>query len=575
MPDIDLIVRNGLVVDGLGGEPFEADVAVVNGRIAAIGKVQGRAREEIDARGKIVTPGFVDIHTHYDGQVTWDERLMPSSLHGVTSVVMGNCGVGFAPCRPEQRELLLQLMEGVEDIPQVVLAEGVPWKWESFPQYLDFVAGRRFDIDCAAYVPHAALRVFVMGQRAFDREPATADDRARMAAILTESIAAGAMGFGTSRTVLHRSSSGDTTPTVAATEAELTALATAVAQSGRGIMQFVSDWDDLDRVLPELRRIIDASNCPLTIATAQQHHAPTLYRDMLDWTAQANADGHPVKVQVLCRPFGLVLGHDLSLNPFYTTATYRKLAHLPLDQRVRELRRPEVKAAILDEPTDPNPTNLLGLRVRKFEWQFPFGDPPNYEPLPETSVAAQAQRRGMRPDELCYDLLLEKDGHNLIYQAGSNYAHGSLDTVREMLTDPHTVPALGDGGAHLGCVCDASYSTFMLAHWTRDRTRGARLPLSFAVKQLTADTADLVGLRDRGRLGVGYRADLNVIDIDRLTLGAPEIIRDLPAGGRRMIQRTKGYVATVVNGTVTYREGEATGALPGRLVRGQQDAPRR
>jgi N-acyl-D-aspartate/D-glutamate deacylase len=570
----DLIIRGGTLVDGSGGEPYEADVVVRAGRIAAIEpKTAECGTEEIDAKGRIVTPGFVDLHTHYDGQATWDSRLVPSSLHGVTTAIMGNCGVGFAPCRPKQRETLIRLMEGIEDIPNVVLTEGIPWTWESFPEYFDWLSTRRFDIDIGGYLPHAALRVFAMGDRASRHEPATADDLARMTPLVREAMAAGAFGVGTSRTIFHRSSDGQSVPTLKASEEELTQLATAAASGGRGVLQYAVDWEEVEPTFGLIRRVAEASRCPVAFSLVQANGVPDNWRHVLQLTRQANCDGLPISVQVMPRAIGMMLSHSLTLNPFVTTDTYKILARLPLSERLAELRNPEVRARIIAEATDPNPKNLLATFARDFDRIYPLNDPPNYEPPPQASIAAEARRRGVLPEELAYDLLLEKDGRTMLFVATVNYVDKSLDATREMLLHPDTVPGLGDGGAHLGVMCDATYSTFMLTHWARDRSRGERLSLPFVVKSLSHDTAKVIGLNDRGLIRPGYRADLNVIDFDRLRLGAPEIHTDLPAGGRRIIQPATGYDATVVCGEVTFRNGLATEALPGRLVRGPQSAP--
>lgn len=573
MADLDLIIRGGLIVDGSGGEPFEADVAIRNGRIAAIGDIAGRGAEEIDAKGQIVTPGFVDIHTHYDGQVTWENRVTPSSGHGVTSVVMGNCGVGFAPCRPDEHALLIRLMEGVEDIPEIVMREGIPWNWETFPEYFDRLAERRYDADIAGYVPHAALRVYVMGQRGVDREPSTDADRAEMAWLLREAVAAGALGFGTSRTLFHRSSDGKSIPTLSAPTEELMALALALKDAGRGIIQYVSDFGDPVAEFGQIRDYVGRSGRPLTFSLGQSNVTPDNWRRMVELTRQANLDGLKVKGQALGRPVGFILGHELTLNPFYSTETYRNLAALPFEARIEKLRNPEIRARILDEPPDPDPVNFLGRQVRGFETMFQLGDPPDYEPAPETSIASLARARGIRPEALAYDLMLEQGGRSQLYLAVANYGGGSLDASYEMLSHPDVVPGLGDGGAHYGTICDSSYSTYLLTHWVRDRKRGPRLTLQHVVRALACRTAELVGLDDRGLVAPGYRADLNIIDFDRLRLHGPEIRRDLPAGGRRLVQRADGYTATLVNGVPVYRDGEATGALPGRLVRGGQAAP--
>ena len=570
--EVDLVVRNGLVVDGSGAEPFKADVAVSAGRIVKVGRVSARGCEEINAKGLLVTPGFVDIHTHYDGQATWENRLVPSSSHGVTTVVMGNCGVGFAPCRPGQRDLLIRLMEGVEDIPHPVLADGVPWTWESYPEYVRFLASRQYDMDVCSYLPHAPLRVYVMGQRGADREPATAIDLAQMTQLLGEAMAAGAMGFSTSRTFLHRSSNGKATPTFDAAEEELTTLAMALKRCGKGAMQMIIDFDEAEAAFGLIRRLVERSGQPLSFSLVEGLLGPASprWQEILDWVMQAKAEGLSITGQVLGRAVGVLLGHELTLNPFYSTDTYRALAHLPLEERVAQLGSPEMRARVLAEPVDPNPPNVIGRMVRDFDSIFLLGDPPDYEPLAEASIAAQARRRGVSPEALAYDLMLEKDGCNLLYYAIANYGHGSLDSCLAMLTHPGTVLGLGDGGAHCGTICDASSPTFMLTHWARDRTRGPRLSLPWIVHALCQRTAETVGLLDRGLLAPGYKADLNVIDLDGLRLHPPEVLYDLPTGGRRLLQRAEGYAATIVSGTVVYRNGEATGALPGRLVRGPQ-----
>ncbi|HEY3695430.1 N-acyl-D-amino-acid deacylase family protein [Phenylobacterium sp.] len=562
-------------MDGSGGQPFEADVAVSGGKIAAVGRVLSRGREEIDAKGRLVTPGYVDVHTHYDGQVTWDNRLAPSSGHGVTTVVIGNCGVGFAPCRPEQRDALIRLMEGVEDIPKIVLADGIPWEWESYPQMLDFLAARRFDADVASYVPHAALRTYVLGDRALAQEASTEAEIAEMGRILHNAVEAGALGFGTSQTLFHRASDGSYTPTLAAGEAEYTGLALALKEAGRGVMQFVVEWTgDWRPRFEMMRRLAERSGRPVTFALTQNHEVPTVWSDVLDAVTEANkAPGVDMTLQVLPRPLGVLLGLELTLNPFYSTETYRRLADLPLAARVAELRKPEVKARILAENNDPSPLQLVGLRVRNFEQLFELADPLDYEPLPDRSIGAQAGRLGVSPESLAYDKLLERDGRNMLYLAFANYADFSLDPTRAMLMHPNAVPGLGDGGAHLGTICDASTFTYMLTHWARDRRRGPKLPIERLVHLLTRAGAEAVGLRDRGLVRPGYRADLNVIDFDRLQLRLPRLSHDLPAGGRRLMQDAEGYDATIVAGRITRRGGEATSELPGRLVRGQQPEP--
>jgi N-acyl-D-aspartate/D-glutamate deacylase len=570
----DLVIRGGLVVDGTGAEPFEADIAVTGGRIVAVGKVPGGASEEIAATSHVVTPGFVDIHTHYDGQVTWENRLVPSSFHGVTTVVMGNCGVGFAPCRPDQHEMLIRLMEGIEDIPHPVLAEGIPWTWESYPEYLDFLAARRYDMDICGYVPHAPVRVYVMGQRGADREPATDVDLQQMSRIVRDAMHAGAMGFSTSRTFFHRSSDGQSTPSFEAAEDELMALALALKQAGKGVMQLITDFEVPEQTFALLRRLVERSGRPLSVSLLEGTYGPmTLrWRDVLNWAVKATADGLPIKAQVLSRAIGVLLGHELTLNPFYTCESYIKLAQLPFDERIRELKRPETRARILAESADPNPTIVLGRLAREFDHMFLLGDPPDYEQPLEQSIAARAHRLGVTPEELVYDLMLERNGRNNLYVTLCNYEYGSLDSSLEMMRHAGAVLGLGDGGAHCGTICDGSYPTFMLTHWVRDRRRGERLPLPAVVKWLSHDTARAVGLQDRGILAPGYKADLNVFDLGHLLLHAPEVAYDLPSGGRRLVQRAEGYAATLVSGTVVHRSGIPTGALPGRLVRGPQVA---
>ena len=570
--ELDLVIRNGLVYDGTGGAPFEADIAVAAGRIREVGKVAVTGREEIDARGLAVTPGFVDIHTHYDGQVTWENRLVPSSSHGVTTVVMGNCGVGFAPCRPEQHDLLIRLMEGVEDIPHPVLVDGVPWKWETFPEYLDFLAARRYDMDICGYVPHSALRVYAMGERGANGAPASAADRAEMARLVRAAVDAGAMGFSTSRTFFHRSSDGTSAPTYRAAEEELLALAMALKEAGRGAMQLIIDFDDAEAAFGSMRRVVERSGRPLSFSLMEGATGPLSSRwpEILEWVGQSNADGLPIKAQVAGRAVGMLFGHELTLNPFYSTEAYRGIAHLPLAERVALLRRPDVRARILAEPIDPDPANVLGRMVRDFEHMFVLGDPPDYEPLPETSIAARAHRLGIAPEILAYDLMLERDGRAMLYCALANYGRGSLDACLAMMQHRGSVLGLGDGGAHCGTICDGSLPTFMLTHWARDRARGERLPLPWIIRALTREAATTVGLDDRGLLAPGYKADLNVLDFDRLRLHAPDVAHDLPTGGRRLVQRAEGYRATVVSGEVVYRDGEATGSMPGRLVRGPQ-----
>ncbi len=566
---VDLIIRGGLIVDGSGGDPFVGDVAIDRGRIVAVGATSATGGEEIDARDCLITPGFVDIHTHYDGQVTWENRLSPSSTHGVTTVVMGNCGVGFAPCRPADRERLVRLMEGVEDLPEIVLTAGLPWDWQTFPEYMDRLAERTYDIDIATQIPHAALRVFAMGERASEREDATEEDCATMARLAIEAMASGALGFATSRTINHRASDGTLIPTLTAAEQELTAIADALGTTGRGVLQVVSDFADVETELALLRRVVEHSRRPLSVSLMQWHHAPEKWRTILAWIDACNADGLQVKGQVSGRPIGMLLGFECSYNPFSFTPTFKSLAGLSPNEKLQALGRSDVRDRIIDEA--PEPSDFPGQAfIRSFDKMYALGASPNYEPLPADTIAARAERSGVPAADLAYDLLMERRGQGILMLPSVNFADGTLDAAREMLCHPHTVYGLGDGGAHLGFLCDASLPTYMLQYWARDRVRGERLPLQEVVAGLTSQPAAAVGLLDRGLIRSGHKADLNIIDFDRLTLEPPRVAYDLPAGGRRVTQDAKGYVATIVNGVPTYRNGVATGAQPGRLVRGPQ-----
>ncbi|MCU1450230.1 MAG: putative D-aminoacylase [Acidimicrobiales bacterium] len=560
----DLVIRAGAVVDGTGSPAVHADVAVDDGVITAVGDVDEQGRRELDADGMLVTPGWVDIHTHYDGQVTWDPEVTPSSWHGVTTVVMGNCGVGFAPVRKGGEDFLIELMEGVEDIPGTALHEGIDWAWSSFPEYLDAVDATPRTMDVAAQVPHAALRAYVMGERAHE-SAAKGDELTEMARLTEEALAAGAVGVTTSRTILHRSRHG-LVPGTDAPPDELLALAEAVRRAGHGVFEIVSDHQGGEGDRAWLLDFARTSGAPVTYALAQAPYAPTAYRDALAAADRDHADGLPVVPQVACRPTGMLFGLQSSLHPFITHQTYRAMADLPLDERVARLRRPETRAALLaEEPATGSPV----ARVLMSRWNqiFPLGDPPDYEPPAERSVQAVAEREGRRPEEVALDWLLERDGKALLFAPLTSYVDYDLEAVRELMTHPRTVLGLSDGGAHCGLICDASMPTFLLTHWVRDRSRGERLGLEEAVRLQTSSTAELYGFGDRGVVAPGKKADLNLIDFDALHLHAPEMVFDLPAGGRRLVQRVDGYVATVVAGEVTAEHGEPTGARPGRLVR--------
>jgi N-acyl-D-amino-acid deacylase len=558
------------VIDGTGGEPREADVALRDGKVAAVGRIGGSGREEIDANGLAVTPGFVDIHTHYDGQVTWDDRFSPSSGHGVTTVLMGNCGVGFAPCRPEDRDTLMNVMEGVEDIPELVMREGVTWNWQSFPDYLDALSRRRCDIDFATQVPHAPLRVFVMGRRGVDREPANASDMAEMAKLVEEGLNAGALGFSTSRSLFHRTPDGALTPTITAGEEELAAIARAMRRAGKGVIQLLDDFADTTAEgateFAMLRRLVELSGRPLSFTLLDLSLYPGRWQTLLREIERAHRDGLAIRGQVSARPVAILYGLELSFHPFSTCPSYCEVEGLPLEAKLAKLRDPAMKAKLLvEQPTYRNPQMLAFMR--NVANMFVLGDPPDYTPPADQRLDARAARFGIPPLELAYDLLVSGDGRTILFHPGANYTDCSDANMASMLRHEHTVIALGDGGAHYGLICDASYTTHALTYWTRDR-KGERWPLPWAIRQLTDVPARTVGLGDRGRLEAGYKADLNVIDLDRLKVSAPRPVHNLPGGGRRLEQKAEGYVATIVSGEVTYRDGDFTGARPGRLVRG-------
>jgi N-acyl-D-aspartate/D-glutamate deacylase len=568
----DVVIRNGTILDGSGGEGYQADVAVAGGVIAAVGKCAAGGREEIDAKGQLVTPGFVDIHTHYDGQVTWEERMEPSSSHGVTTVLMGNCGVGFAPCRAGDRQRLIHLMEGVEDVPEAVMAEGLPWNWETFPEYLDAVDARRHDIDVAAQLPHSCVRVFVMGERGAQREAATPDDLQAMTALAEQAMRAGALGFGTSRSVAHQDSRGTPIPTKDAAELELHAIAAGIKAAGHGVMQALSDAWDVERDLEMWTRIARRWRLPVSFTLAQIKEERDTWRTVLDRLEERRQEGLHIKAQVIGRPTGLLLGLDLSYNPLSLYPSYEPFNTLPLAEKVAALRRPEVRARILGDEPQTGKYFLLNY-MRSFDRLFVLGDPPNYEPDVNQSIAAIAARQGVRPEEVLYDTLLEKDGNQILFIPYANYADGNMDAALGMVQDRNTIMGLGDGGAHYGMLCDAGYPTFMLTHWTRDR-KGTKLPVSQVIKGLTRVPAEAVGLTDRGLIAPGHKADINVIDYPRLRIHLPKVAYDLPSRGRRLTQMATGYTATMVGGIITRREGEPTGALPGRLIRGPQTPKR-
>ena len=566
----DLVVRGGTVIDGDGGPPRTADVAVDGARIVEVGRVSGSGRREVDADGAVVAPGFVDIHTHYDGQATWESRLQPSSWHGVTTVLMGNCGVGFAPARPEHHDRLIELMEGVEDIPGIALHEGLAWNWRSFDEYLDALEQRPHDVDLATQVPHAALRVHAMGERAAAHEEATAEEIAQMAALAKAAVQAGALGFSTSRTLNHKSIDGELTPSYAAGADELAAIAAAIGTTGTGVLQVVSDFPEPVEEFALLRRMVAESGRPLSVSLVQFPQDAERHRQVLGMLERAWADGLPIRAQVAARPVGMLLGLANTLNPFMTNPVWRRFADLTADEQAARMSEPAVRAEILAAQTrDKDLGRLGGTMIHRYELMYELTDPPNYEPSPADSIAARAARAGGDPVGLAYDILA---AGGMLYLTALNYLAGNLDDVHEMLVHPHTLPGLSDGGAHVGTICDGSFPTTLIQHWTRDRA-GAKLELPFVVQRQARDTARAVGLGDRGVLRPGYRADLNVIDVDGLRLHRPEMRYDLPAGGRRLVQRADGYRHTFVAGQQTYADGEPTDALPGRLIRGPRSTP--
>lgn len=560
----DLVITGGTVVDGTGAPIRTADIAVTDGVITEIGRVDGNARQWFDADGLVVAPGWVDIHTHYDGQVTWDPEVSPSSWHGATTVVMGNCGVGFAPRRPGGEQFLIELMEGVEDIPGSALNEGIDWQWETFPEYLDAVDAMPRVLDVAAQVPHCALRAYVMGDRAHD-EPSV-DEIGQMARLTEEALRAGAVGFSTSRTILHRSKHG-LIPGTTALPDELIALGEVIGRVGRRVVEFVGD-DVMGAEERAWMRALAGVGATVTFALAQSGKDSSSYRDVLADAAEAQSMGLNIVPQVANRPTGMLFGFQSSLHPFITHPTYKTIAHLPLDARVAELSKPEVRAALLSE--EPATKNRIGLALMsRFELFFPLASDgqPDYEPHPSTSAASVALASGRSRQEVMLDWMLERNGRALIFAPLASYADGDHEAIREMITHPTTVMGLSDGGAHCGLICDASMPTYLLTHWARDRHRGPKLPLEAAVRLQTGRTAEVFGFRDRGELVVGKRADINLIDLERLSIHEPEMVFDLPAGGRRLIQKADGYVATFVHGLQTFSQGVPTGERPGRLVR--------
>lgn len=575
MRDYELVIRNGTVADGTGGGLWQGDVAIRDQRIVATGEFRGSGREEIDARGKLVTPGFVDIHTHYDAQVTWDTRFSPSTNHGVTTVLMGNCGVGFAPCKPGMREKMIDVMEGVEDIPGIVMAEGLPWNWETFPDYMNAIGQRHMDADFAVAVPHIPIRVAAMGERAIAREPATGGDIRAMAAMVSEGISVGAFGFSTTRVLGHRTAQGEQLPVTTASEDELMAIALAMKAHGPQLFMSASEFDTSNGTSAEfemLARIAERSGHTVTFPLLQYNEAPERWREIADACAAIRARGVDLYGQIVGRPVGVLYGLQLTLNPFRGCPTYDRIAHLPLPLRVAEMRRTDVRDAILAEMELPLDPARYPAFLRDISRCYAMGSTPDYAPPERDRFDHLAKKRGCGVAEIAYDAILEDEGRALLYFPARNFSACTLDVVHDMLQREETVLGLGDGGAHVGSICDGSMQTFLLTYWTRDR-KGVRLSIEEAIHRMSGHTAQVGGFGDRGMILPGSKADINIIDYDKLALAAPRASFDLPAGGRRLTQDATGYVATIVSGVITARDDKPTGALPGRLVRGRRAAP--
>jgi len=577
MPTYDLIIRNGTIVDGTGAARFTGDLAVKDGLIAAVGKVHGDAAEEIDAGGKVVAPGWVDVHTHYDGQATWDPEMAPSSWHGVTTVVMGNCGVGFAPAAPDRHKWLIELMEGVEDIPGTALAEGMKWNWETFPEYLDALEEMPRTVDVGTHVPHGAVRAYVLGDREKPGAVPTDADIAAMADIVEEGVRAGALGFSTSRTVLHRSIDGEVVPGTTATKEELIAIGRAMGRVGYGVFEMASDmrreWDEFGWMGALSRE----TGLPCTYAALQSIAKEMPLDEQIAAMRAENENGANIVAQIALRGNGIIMAWQGTVHPFRLKPSIQAITELPWEEQKAKLLDPAFKAQVLAEEHDFSEVNqdIIGLIMvvcGGWNMQYEMGPEFNYEPTAEESILARAAAAGKSGDEYAYDLLCEGGGKGFIYLPILNYADGNLDFLEALQNSDDTVNSLSDGGAHCGTICDAASPTFMLQHWVRDRKRGGKISLENSVKRQCRDTARLYGLDDRGVLAPGYLADINVIDMDAVKLGKPWLAFDLPAGGKRLLQKAEGYVCTIKGGVVTFKDGTWTGATPGGLIRGPQRA---
>ena len=565
----DLIIKNGTVYDGTGKKPFFADVAIKGNKIVAIGELEESSKKVIDAKGKIVAPGFVDIHTHYDGQVTWDPYLRPSTYHGVTTVVMGNCGVGFSPCKPEERDWLISLMEGVEDIPGTALHEGINWQWESFPEYLDTLEDKPLAIDVGTQIPHGAVRAYVMGQRGIDREEASQEEIEQMSQIVKEAIEAGAFGFSTSRTEKHKDSSGALTPSITAHKNELVSIAKSLGEIKSGVLQGISDFYDFETEFNIFKEMSESSGRPISITVEQMDQRPDWWHQLLDGIEEAQGEGINMYGQVPPRATGINMGLTATLNPFTFYPSFYEFSKQSLEEKVATMKDPAFKEKLLSEDPVSIGNPLVDEITQSFNKMFRLGEPANYEPEPDASFEAIAKKQNISPQEVAYDCMLEKEGRALIYHPLFNYLPGNLDYVERMLNHPYSISGLGDAGAHCGAISDASFPTTLIQHWGRDRKRGKKIPLEKLISMQTLETSRLLGITDRGVLKEGYKADINVIDFENLTLHEPEVLHDLPAGGRRLVQRASGYEYTIVSGQIAFKDGESTGALNGKLIRNQ------
>lgn len=568
----DIVIRNGYIVDGTGASGRVVDIAIEGEKIVAMGAALGPGKREIDATGFLVTPGWVDMHTHYDGQVTWDPYLTPSSEHGVTTVVMGNCGVGFAPCRKEDREWLINVMEGVEDIPGSALSEGIKWSWETFPEYMDALAGEKHAIDFGTQIPHSALRGWVMGQDSSEQDDATPEQIEAMRKLVTEALQAGALGFSTSRTSLHRTAKGVLVAGTNAKRDELFGIAQALKETGLGVFECASEHLSVPEEFLWMREMAQTIQRPVVFNLSQTDQAPHLWRHLLETLEDAEQKDIPVYGQVAGRAIGIVMNWQATVHPFVSYEAWMQIMQQPWEVKRKRVMDPAFKAELLaQEPYDL--WEFANFVTRSFHKMFPMKDGSSYEPDLSESVAARAEREGRSPKEIAFEMLMENDGNGMIYFPLFNYTDNSLDHLHTLHSHPRTLMGLSDGGAHCGAICDAGMPTFMLTHWTRDRKRGEKLSLEYMVMRQTSQTARFYGLEDRGVLAPGYLADINIIDYDNLRLGVPQVVYDLPAGGKRLLQHATGYKATLKSGQIILQDGQPTGALPGKLIRGSQPAP--